>query len=502
MHFEIYPKKTRRSDYPASVTHPKQYPCYELVHNDDWNDYGCYNWFSLWLLEEQASSPIYLGDLKIITTQEQSTIDALGTSFDGALDSSFCSLGVGTNYYNLIRQKLPKEEGEDLLRNLRDCVFTPTIREDFQNYSDFMNSLIRDQESEEALELGHLFLSGLTEDNAYRFIYKYRESYGLHRIIKFCANFKFRCHPYLRTIGIIGENGLGKTQMLSHLVKSLCSTDMADIEGNPLFKSCVALCSTPLDNYPEKIEPSCIPYYKYALEQRENGIVDKIASAIELITKKHPIRGKSIVEEYQKCLTDVIGDIAKNVIFTIDTKGKEELQHEVNKEEIKRIIPIMSSGQLHLYSLITYLFSQSHLSTLFILDEPEVHLHPHIMVLFMRVLARVLHLYNSYAIIATHSPLIVRELVKKNVQMMECVDGEVLLSPVVFDTFGEDVTTLYNKIFDYNEKDSYFYQIVNNMLQYMNYEEVVNFLSQDMELNLNAKLTIRDLAMKKDKLNA
>lgn len=39
-HFGVQKKRGDRADYLASVLSPKQYPCYILVFNDNWNDYG------------------------------------------------------------------------------------------------------------------------------------------------------------------------------------------------------------------------------------------------------------------------------------------------------------------------------------------------------------------------------------------------------------------------------------------------------------------------------
>ena len=49
-------------------------------------------------------------------------------------------------------------------------------------------------------------------------------------------------------------------------------------------------------------------------------------------------------------------------------------------------------------------------------------------------------IFNSFAIIATHSPLIVREIVSDNVRVMRKVDGDILrLIPVSYNTLGEDI---------------------------------------------------------------
>lgn len=113
----------------------------------------------------------------------------------------------------------------------------------------------------------------------------------------------------------------------------------------------------------------------------------------------------------------------------------------------------------------------------------------------MRVLARILYVFNSYAIIATHSPLVIREMVNANVQFLRKMDDNSLkLSKVAYNTFGEDITTLYYNIFNYDIKDSFFASVITEFVKKgMTYDQIVAVLSPDMKLGLNAKMTIRDI---------
>jgi ABC-type glutathione transport system ATPase component len=61
--------------------------------------------------------------------------------------------------------------------------------------------------------------------------------------------------------------------------------------------------------------------------------------------------------------------------------------------------------------------------TLLVLDEPETHLHPNLIADFMRILAILLVETKSIAIIATHSPFVVRELPGRCVHVVR-VDDE------------------------------------------------------------------------------
>ena len=50
--------------------------------------------------------------------------------------------------------------------------------------------------------------------------------------------------------------------------------------------------------------------------------------------------------------------------------------------------------------------------TLVIMDEPEEHLHPPLVSAFIRALSELMSYRNGVAIIATHSPVIVQEVLE------------------------------------------------------------------------------------------
>ena len=46
--------------------------------------------------------------------------------------------------------------------------------------------------------------------------------------------------------------------------------------------------------------------------------------------------------------------------------------------------------------------------SLILFDEPEIHLHPNAIANVMRMFSKLLEEYDSYAIFATHSPIILQ----------------------------------------------------------------------------------------------
>ncbi|PHI39160.1 hypothetical protein CBQ28_01165 [Pseudoalteromonas sp. GCY] len=88
------------------------------------------------------------------------------------------------------------------------------------------------------------------------------------------------------------------------------------------------------------------------------------------------------------------------------------LDEELN--EIK-----LSSGQ-RMYSLfVPSIISEIKKESLLLIDEPELYLHPELEVGLISMLKKVLSETNSFAIIATHSAIIAREIQSDFVHILE-----------------------------------------------------------------------------------
>lgn len=197
-------------------------------------------------------------------------------------------------------------------------------------------------------------------------------------------------------------------------------------------------------------------------------------------------------------LQSQLGDCMKNLIVVKEKVDEEEYDNYVlNTPRLEELVQQLSTGQLQIFSLITYVCANIHLSSLIIMDEPEVHLHPRLITKFIVAMNELLEMFDSYAIVATHSPLVVRECVKDNVYMMvRSQDNVPTIGKVAFNTFGEDLTTLYENIFDCDERDSYFYKTIKDIVGSINkpsYKKVVEKLKKDnVGLTLNGSMVVRD----------
>ena len=495
LHFEVQIKQGQRADYLASVQPPKRYPCFILVFNWDWTDYEYHTWFCLFYFASEADRRM-IGELKLMNSEQDNTMDAWPEEFDEPLDDSFCSLGIKTDYYIGLRQELKNEQLiKEVQHYLCDCTFEPAIYDQHRDERIFNVSLMRDLSAMDALQEGQSLAMGIEPDEMYSFSYTYHPKYDNSLYADWKVHIPYKPLKFMRTFGIIGINGVGKTQILSSFITDLLAQKVDNFKSLPHFKNIIVICSTPFDSYPvEKQDTREIVYRLCCLEQDKTLTLDGIKQNLNRIMKQPTVEHVSMLTVWVDLIREYVDSafVDHVVILNRDADGSE--YYDINGEDLGSNVNILSSGQLHILSLVTYICANIHYRSLLFIDEPEVHLHPHITMEFMAMLSGLLSVFKSYAIIATHTPLVVREMAGKNVFLMQKMqDGIPQIAPVGFETLGEDVGTLYRNLFGYDEQSSYFKKMVDKLCDRgKSYEEIVRYFQQGMNLNINARLIIRD----------
>ena len=94
--------------------------------------------------------------------------------------------------------------------------------------------------------------------------------------------------------------------------------------------------------------------------------------------------------------------------------------------------------------------------SIILFDEPELHLHPNAIANVMRMFNKILEEFNSYAIIATHSPIILQEIPSNNIIVLERIDNQPFVRRPEIECFGENISLITRDIFDVTSKESYY----------------------------------------------
>ncbi|MCG9578925.1 AAA family ATPase [Vibrio tubiashii] len=107
----------------------------------------------------------------------------------------------------------------------------------------------------------------------------------------------------------------------------------------------------------------------------------------------------------------------------------------------------LSSGQLTFFkfALLSCLFIEN--GTFVLMDEPETHMHPNMIVDFIGLLDFLLEKTGSQALIATHSAYFVREVPNEQVAVLSLSDNRLVTDKPRLPTFGATVDSISQFIF-------------------------------------------------------
>ena len=260
-----------------------------------------------------------------------------------------------------------------------------------------------------------------------------------------------------------------------------------NILDETLYKSFSEIYKKDRTNYANKIQISDISY------------IEKIFSYIQKVFEKHSICdaiGLKFINnaDIEKYKTDF--SIVNEYLLVYKDLGKNKFSEKINFEDFesklyffnKNELIHLSSGQETFISLIINILALIKPNSLILIDEPENTLHPNIEIDFISILQDILSDkdFDSFAIIATHSPTIVREVPESFVRVIKFDEsGQLLIDSPTIKTFGADIGTITNYVFDdifkedkpfekwfHNEKSKYgsFTEFEQKYKTYLNYD--------------------------------
>lgn len=497
LNFEVQSKCGWRSDRLSSVKAPTKFPCFVLNHNYDWNDYGWYTWYSLFYFKTREKG-ILIGELKVLCSENPDTNKVIPTSFD-RLDKNFCSLGITSDYYRTLKRLFSKEECKRILIALQDCSIQIEHYERFKDKPGFKSSLCRDLVSERAWREAKYIINDMPLSEAYDIKFLFHPKYNTELSVPFKLKFDPDAMSLCRCSSIIGENGVGKTTMLGQLIDTLINEKTENIQGNfPLFSCVMAICTTPFDCFSHIVQktdsPSLFPYYYFCANQNKEQAIDVIKKSVMAIRERKR-NNEELFEVYDKIIEKEIPEVKGYEWWYYEVDENDNQKFIIDDNCLHDMLECFSSGQLQLFMLITFLFSKITYDSLLIIDEPEVHLHPRAIKDLFKLLIYFLGLFQSYCIVSTHSPLVVREMLGKFVYLMRRDDKALMLGKIGFETLGEDISVLYDEIFGYEEDTTYLgKKIVKLKAKGNNYRDIVRYFKENTQnLSLNARMLIKQI---------
>lgn len=254
------------------------------------------------------------------------------------------------------------------------------------------------------------------------------------------------------------------------LVNELNSFDISEVPRKRLFQSFCDIYKKDRNNLVHKIQIDDVIYL--------DKVFEHIQKAFECDAIGLKFKNTSHVQKY----TDRGFTVVDNCLLVQKEEDKQLYVREIQFDDFETELYYfnnnnqiyLSSGQQTFADFIINLLSLIKANSLILIDEPENTLHPNLEVDFMRILQEILGDFESFAIIATHSAIITREIPEKSVHVIKFDESrQPLITHPLIKTFGADIGSITNYVFDdiFKEEKPYENWFLNEKQKYESFKE-------------------------------
>lgn len=489
---------------------PNQFPCLLLVFDDGWDDYSQHTLFDVFYYQNENKGH-HIGKTKIIVKRA-----LLGEDWDfnqhlfiseylpdviEELSIDYCSLGQSEEYYKNLRDHIKDQEKlMSLLWAIKDVAAFPTLQDLFENEPLWNNSLLRTNTAELLVRIGRLLILNQPTDNRQVFTYKFKPKYGEAdtEVSNIVFDFDDDCLIPRRIFALIGKNGCGKTQLLSSIPQNLKFRNPNSFDGNiPSFSKIIAVSNSYYDTFEIPKQSAEFNYIYCGLSKYDEDQVNERIPLKKQELTSSIISNCGVIKE-RGLMTDFI-DVLKCIFEGKDiyeyAKEDEKGKLEFNADILNNVLKSMSSGELSLFYIFSTIVRHIRLESLILFDEPENHLHPNAISKEISAIYSLLEKFKSYAIIATHSPLIISEIRADNVYLLEKEDTLCRIRKIGIESLGANLSSVTDYVFNNNSVPEHYRQMISRLKREdYSYQEIVEALqSGNLPLNLPLSMYLNAL---------
>lgn len=312
---------------------------------------------------------------------------------------------------------------------------------------------------------------------------------------------------------LIGRNGVGKTRLLSLMTKALIAKDASakqsgKFELNELgrhsgtFANVVAVSFSAFDEedlLPDRNpEPDSIGFSYIGLRGWSSE------SPTASIKPKSPhMLASEFMDSLKECRIgarrrrwiDAITTLQSDPVFSaaqLTTVIEANLSKKEEREAVLKTFKALSSGHKIVLLTLTRLVEKVEERTLVLIDEPEAHLHPPLLSAMTRAISELMVKRNGVAIVATHSPVILQEVPKSCVWILDRILTASKAERPTIETFAESVGILSREVFQLELSQSGYHQILGDLRQKSaSYEDALDQL--DGKLGAEGRAVLRGM---------
>jgi hypothetical protein len=473
-----------------------------VLKADGWDDFGSKIRFDLLHFDGTGARTDY-GKVKILERMPYASTTIVKPKTDlpetfAELAERYISLGQAEEYYQELGRGFGTGEAVELLRALRDVALMPALAADFETHPPFRNGMVRTNGAQRAIRFGQWWVRG--EEVRLEPAFTYAPVIGGGEVPT-VARFDLAQHDSLphRVAAIIGRNAVGKTAFMSQLAADLSQIDRISEkrlaqkgerfpEGRPIFARIIAVSYSAFDRFRR---PEATPFssYVYCGIRDERGSISQRALTKSYNLNRRRIREHGREEDWVEYVLQILGrdqGLAEDRLRREIGGGADGEEDEQQGKE--RLLDELSSGQAILCHFVTAVLAWIRSETLILFDEPETHLHPNAVGNLFLVLSRILHQFQSYSIVATHSPVVLQEIPSKRVLHFVRDGDTTVADPLAVESFGESVTELTRHVFDTIEVESLYKHVLGDLARTKTPEEVLGLFPKGLSISAQAYL--------------
>jgi ABC-type lipoprotein export system ATPase subunit len=477
------------------------YPYLEL-RRDLWDDYTFKTTFipKLYLTPSRS---VDLKEVKILQRGQEGGKTQLPVGVFTQLPSRYCSLGQSYTYYETLKQ-LPKSLYIAILRGLRDVVYSPRLRAAFESEPGFRRSLARTGSAARALQDAPVMFrkAATNQESLQELRFSFTTNVGGST---FEIDFDFNQSEKLpdRMNAVIGYNGSGKTQLLANLAQ-VSSSDPSrreevasrlgqlDYSDSLSFGAVIAVSYSAFDTFalPGTFVRSAERTVARQRLQASGELNGYVYCGLRKRTNDQEI--DTLEPRGLKTIDEIVGDFrqalqlsqspdkismllaALSIVSAEPSFGSIGMEAGIadGSDALHDIFDSLSTGHKIVLNMLVQIIGHSQQRSLILIDEPESHLHPSLLAALLRALNFILRRTDSYAVIATHSPVVLQEIPQRYVRVLQRFDQETLVEEPEGETFGANIGYLTTNVFDLDSSQTDYQAVLKELSREMSIDEI------------------------------
>jgi predicted ATP-binding protein involved in virulence len=124
-----------------------------------------------------------------------------------------------------------------------------------------------------------------------------------------------------------------------------------------------------------------------------------------------------------------------------------------------------------------------------LIDEPEAHLHPPLLAALLKSIRKGLETQDSYAVIATHSPVAIQETPARFVRILKRFGESTSVKTPSSETFGENIGILTRDVFDLNSSETDYHDVLERLAADLTADEVEKLFGHRLSFQARSYIT-------------